>query len=141
MSAVDQTPSKKNASVFKNISLSDDADLDLKMAYDNKVANNAEAKPAEHTAEQETFDLSVKESDDTAMHPLDPAHVAERQKLKALEKDEPILQENPHRFVLFPIKYNSIWQAYKKAEASFWTAEEIDLSKDLHDWEHKLNKD
>jgi len=34
---------------------------------------------------------------------------------------EPILKENPDRFVLFPIKYEAIWEMYKKAEASFWT--------------------
>ena len=47
---------------------------------------------------------------------------------------EPILQENKNRFVLFPIEHDDIWQFYKKAEASFWTAEEIDLSQDLKDW-------
>lgn len=50
--------------------------------------------------------------------------------------DEPILQENKDRFVLFPIAHNDIWEFYKKAEASFWTAEEIDLSQDLKDWEN-----
>ena len=45
--------------------------------------------------------------------------------------NDPILQENPDRFVIFPIKHHDIWQFYKKAEASFWTAEEIDLSDDL----------
>lgn len=54
---------------------------------------------------------------------------------------EPILQENKDRFVLFPIKHKDIWEMYKKAEASFWTAEEIDLSADTVDWEHKLNAD
>jgi len=54
---------------------------------------------------------------------------------------EPILVENKDRFVLFPIKHNSIWEMYKKAEASFWTAEEIDLSPDIQDWENKLNND
>ncbi len=49
---------------------------------------------------------------------------------------EPILQENNSRFVLFPIQHDDIWQFYKKAEASFWTAEEIDLSQDLTDWEN-----
>ncbi|MBJ6117713.1 ribonucleotide-diphosphate reductase subunit beta [Pontibacter sp. BT310] len=49
---------------------------------------------------------------------------------------EPILQENPNRFVLFPIQHDEVWQMYKKAEASFWTAEEIDLSQDLKDWEN-----
>jgi ribonucleoside-diphosphate reductase beta chain len=52
---------------------------------------------------------------------------------------EPILEANNSRFVLFPIQHNDIWQFYKKAEASFWTAEEIDLSQDLIDWENKLN--
>lgn len=54
---------------------------------------------------------------------------------------EPILQENKDRFVLFPIKHQDIWEFYKKAEASFWTAEEIDLTTDLIDWERKLNAD
>lgn len=51
---------------------------------------------------------------------------------------EPILIENKDRFVLFPIKHPQIWQMYKKAEASFWTAEEIDLTTDLSHWENKL---
>lgn len=50
-------------------------------------------------------------------------------------QEEPILKENKDRFVLFPIRQHEIWQFYKKAEASFWTAEEIDLSQDLKDWE------
>src|SRR6218665_3441447 len=52
---------------------------------------------------------------------------------------EPILIENKDRFVLFPIKYKDIWEFYKKAEASFWTAEEIDLASDIADWNNKLN--
>ena len=54
---------------------------------------------------------------------------------------EPILQDNKDRFVLFPIKHKEMWEMYKKAEASFWTAEEIDLSPDQQDWEAKLNSD
>lgn len=57
------------------------------------------------------------------------------------EVTEPILLENKDRFVLFPIKHRDIWEMYKKAEASFWTAEEIDLSPDLSDWANKLNDD
>lgn len=60
--------------------------------------------------------------------------------LKALEADEDLLKENPRRFVIFPIEYDAIWKMYKKAEASFWTAEEVDLSKDLADWD-KLKPD
>ncbi|KAG7508463.1 ribonucleoside-diphosphate reductase subunit M2 [Solea senegalensis] len=51
------------------------------------------------------------------------------------EEAEPLLKDNPRRFVVFPIQYHDIWQMYKKAEASFWTAEEVDLSKDLQHWE------
>ena len=54
---------------------------------------------------------------------------------------EPILQENKNRFVIFPIKHHDIWEWYKKMEASFWTAEEIDLSQDLNDWNNKLSED
>jgi ribonucleoside-diphosphate reductase beta chain len=54
---------------------------------------------------------------------------------------EPILQDNPDRFVLFPIVHDDIWKFYKKSEASFWTAEEIDLAADLTDWATKLNDD
>ncbi len=55
--------------------------------------------------------------------------------------NEPLLMENKDRFVLFPIQHNDIWQFYKKHEASFWTAEEIDMSADLVDWNNKLNDD
>ncbi|MFN5209051.1 MAG: ribonucleoside-diphosphate reductase small subunit [Bacteroidota bacterium] len=55
--------------------------------------------------------------------------------------NEPILQDNKERFVLFPIKHHDMWQMYKKAEASFWTAEEIDLGQDLTDWNTKLTDD
>jgi len=51
---------------------------------------------------------------------------------------EPILAENPDRFVLFPIKYGTIWDWYKKSVASFWTVEEVDLTQDINDWENKL---
>lgn len=67
------------------------------------------------------------------------SHKVQRHKLKEQEKDEPLLIENTRRFVLFPIKYHEVWQMYKKAEASFWTAEEIDLSKDMTDW-NKMNE-
>jgi len=54
---------------------------------------------------------------------------------------EPILTENPNRFVIFPIQHHDLWDFYKKSEASFWTAEEIDLAADLTDWRTKLNDD
>ena len=56
------------------------------------------------------------------------------------EHVEPMLQENLDRFVLFPIQHDDIWAMYKQEQASFWTAEEIDLAEDLKDWKN-LNKD
>jgi len=52
-----------------------------------------------------------------------------------LEKSDPLLKENPNRWVLFPIQYPAVFEMYKKHEASFWTAEEIDLAQDSKDWE------
>ena len=52
----------------------------------------------------------------------------------ALDAEEPLLMPNEDRFTLFPMKYPRIWEYYKKAEASFWTAEEIDLTYDYRDW-------
>ncbi|TCI84617.1 ribonucleotide-diphosphate reductase subunit beta [Tenacibaculum sp. M341] len=54
---------------------------------------------------------------------------------------EPILQENKDRFVIFPIQHNDLWEWYKKQQACFWTAEEIDLHQDLDDWNNKLTDD
>jgi ribonucleoside-diphosphate reductase beta chain len=48
---------------------------------------------------------------------------------------EKILESNPNRFVIFPIEYNDIWEYYKQHQAAFWTAEEIDLTGDIRDWE------
>ncbi|KAL0566361.1 Ribonucleotide-diphosphate reductase (RNR), small subunit [Marasmius crinis-equi] len=55
------------------------------------------------------------------------------------QDSEVILLQDSNRFVLFPIKYPEIWSMYKKAMASFWTAEEINLSNDLAHWNTKLN--
>lgn len=54
---------------------------------------------------------------------------------------EPILQPNDNRFVIFPIQHNDLWEWYKKQQACFWTAEEIDLHSDLDDWNNKLSDD
>ncbi len=51
-----------------------------------------------------------------------------------MQQDELLLRENKDRFVILPINYPRIWEMYKKHEASFWTAEEIDLSSDMKDW-------
>lgn len=56
------------------------------------------------------------------------------------ENEEPLLRKSSRRFVIFPIQYPDIWKMYKQAQASFWTAEEVDLSKDLPHW-NKLKSD
>jgi len=54
---------------------------------------------------------------------------------------EPILQPNDNRFVIFPIQHDDLWDWYKKQQACFWTAEEIDLSEDILDWNTKLSEE
>jgi ribonucleoside-diphosphate reductase subunit M2 len=54
--------------------------------------------------------------------------------------NEPLLEENPNRFVLLPIQYHDIWKMYKEQMACFWTPDEIDLGQDVKDWQ-KLSKD
>lgn len=54
--------------------------------------------------------------------------------------EEPLLKENPNRFVILPIEYDDIWEMYKNALASFWVVNEVDLSTDLVHWE-KLTDD
>jgi len=58
-----------------------------------------------------------------------------------MSQNEPILMPNNNRFVIFPIQHQDIWDWYKKQEACFWTAEEIDLHEDLVDWKSKLTTD
>jgi len=73
----------------------------------------------------------------------DPVEMAAVQASKGKDVStvgEPLLDENPDRYCMFPIKYPVIWEMYKKAEASFWTAEEVDLGDDLRHWE-KLSAD
>ncbi|CAJ2506413.1 Uu.00g005430.m01.CDS01 [Anthostomella pinea] len=128
------TPSKKAASAMESLKMeSPIKKLDFNAAgkenapFDAAVENLAtEIESHKPTAE--------KVQEQTATKAVAPT-------IKPEEADEPLLQENPNRFVLFPIKYHEIWQMYKKAEASFWTAEEIDLSKDLHDWNNRINDD
>ena len=55
--------------------------------------------------------------------------------------EDPLLKESADRYVMFPIQDDSIWKMYKKQVDCFWRAEEVDLSKDLGDWDNKLNTD
>ncbi|KAK5988799.1 Ribonucleoside-diphosphate reductase small chain [Cladobotryum mycophilum] len=131
--AAQVTPSKQAASAIESLK------MESPIKKLNFNASNKENQPLDESA----VESLAKQIDDNHK----PIEAKTEEKSIALtvkkveELDEPILQENPQRFVLFPIKYHEIWQMYKKAEASFWTAEEIDLSKDLHDWNNRLNDD
>jgi ribonucleotide reductase beta subunit family protein with ferritin-like domain len=57
------------------------------------------------------------------------------------QQQEVLLSEEGNRFVLFPIKYNDIWQLYKTAASVFWVPNEVDLTKDIDDWNNVLNED
>ncbi|CAK9440325.1 uncharacterized protein LODBEIA_P44250 [Lodderomyces beijingensis] len=111
-----------------------------------KPAGGKAEKDATATTTTTTTTTTKKEEDKESTSALERKkflheHRAHRIHVKECEKNEPLLKENKRRFVMFPIRYHEIWQFYKKAEASFWTAEEIDLSKDLSDWKNRLNDD
>ncbi|KAH9846515.1 ribonucleotide reductase small subunit [Lenzites betulinus] len=114
------TPSKKAAAALKQMSLATPTKLEL--IDDARRSESPESDDAAPVASSSRERRWVGEVD-------------------LPEKMEPLLMESKRRFVLFPIQYHEIWQMYKKAEASFWTAEEMDLSKDLHDWHNRLNDD
>ncbi|KAI4652025.1 Ribonucleotide-diphosphate reductase (RNR), small subunit [Alternaria ventricosa] len=125
MSALESTPSKQVASAIDSLKMND------------SPAKKLDFSPAH---KENTFRPIVGIPDDFE-DDLEEVKPTVAPTIKEEEAEEPLLQENPGRFVLFPIKYHDVWQMYKKAEASFWTAEEIDLSKDLHDWNYRLNDD
>jgi len=78
-------------------------------------------------------DLDVVLGSDQDLQPA-PRKSEVSEEYKKLEKEDPLLKENPQRWVMFPLKYPEVWEMYKKHEASFWTAEEIDLAQDSKDW-------
>ncbi|AMD22807.1 HHR038Cp [Eremothecium sinecaudum] len=119
--SIKETPSRVTANALSSLELKD-AKKNIASALEKDNGKKPELKNSK-TDEHREFMKS---------------HSVHRHKLKQLEQDEPLLKENKRRFVMFPIKYHDIWDAYKRAEASFWTAEEIDLSKDLHDWNNRM---
>ncbi|KAN0094629.1 Ribonucleotide reductase, small chain domain containing protein, partial [Tylopilus felleus] len=82
---------------------------------------------------------TISNESDSEQDKFDVLHIEFFSEVDLPECEEPLLKESRRQFVLFPIQYHEIWQMYKKAKASFWTAEEMDLSKDIHDWNNRLN--
>ena len=142
------TPSKTAAAALDNLALnSAKKDLNSVAEEDNQTAASTTIGGTKETAALEATMLDRSKSVEKniahailAHEEFKKNHAVHRHELKEAEKDEVLLTENKRRFVLFPIKFPEIWEAYKRAEASFWTAEEIDLSKDLHDWNNRMNE-
>ncbi|KAL0582033.1 Ribonucleotide-diphosphate reductase (RNR), small subunit [Marasmius crinis-equi] len=125
------TPSKKAAAALQAFSLESPTKKSAKKAVsliDDKRRNKSPLS-GENSDEEE-------EEEEESLDELRKRFVGD---VELPESEEPLLQETKRRFVLFPIQYPEIWQMYKKAEASFWTAEEMDLSKDMHDWNNRMN--
>ncbi|KAJ8122189.1 hypothetical protein O1611_g9903 [Lasiodiplodia mahajangana] len=133
--ATEITPSKKAASAIESLKMESPV---KKLDFTAASKENAPFDADVHTLANQ---IDAHHKPTTVEQPKEAPKPAVAPGIKPEEAEEPLLQENPQRFVLFPIKYHEIWQMYKKAEASFWTAEEIDLSKDLHDWNNRLNED
>ncbi len=95
-----------------------------------------------------SLSLPVPDESSSLFHPITasatPAHTEQHNfpADETKENPEEICSTDRHgsRFSLFPVKYPDLWSLYKQQVASFWTTEEIDLSRDLDDWNNKLNK-
>ncbi|KIM90680.1 hypothetical protein PILCRDRAFT_811140 [Piloderma croceum F 1598] len=135
ISSPDFSPSKKAAAAIEAFSFTTPTKKPLKKSPMNFVVDDASSTSSDTlVAISEPAEEEEEEEDD--LEELRKKFVGE---IDLPESEEPLLKDSKRRFVLFPIQYHEIWQMYKKAEASFWTAEEMDLSKDLHDWTNKLN--
>jgi len=127
------------------------ASLEDKMNRDWQSSSSS-APSEEEEGMEILLDEPIKRQEKSKMDPEDQVVKSERKFPE--EEDEEILKESNSRFVLFPIKYREaslvmictiiidrqIWQAYKASQASFWTAEELDLGHDLIDWNDKLTE-
>ena len=129
-----KSPSKKNNN-SKNFA-ADDLVPDLGGLDLNSSAAAAADSKAPRLGYKPTTEKEKAESVDIVVKGI----VENYEKENGEEVEEPLLRENPNRFVVFPIEYADIWTMYKKAEASFWTVEEVDLSRDLAHWNGELNR-
>jgi len=102
-----------------------------------KVDNQENVNPASQIIpEFSKLTFESKNPVENAPQPGDSIHTTQH---ASFDKNlEPMLKDNPHRFVLFPIQYEDIWRMYKKAVASFWTSDEIDLKDDVYQFNEKL---
>lgn len=122
-------------------------DMNIRLMTNNvdstPLKNKVSASPNPVSPESDSPSVSSSDEPTTSIIRREAVTVSEhkRAELAGQHAVEPLLKENPNRFVLFPIEDDDIWQMYKKAEASFWTAEEIDLSCDQKDWDSLSNNE
>lgn len=101
-----------------------------------KVNNQENVNPDVQIPEFSKLTFENSQKTENAPEPGDSIHTTQH---ASFDRNlEPMLKDNPHRFVLFPIQYEDIWQMYKKAVASFWTSDEIDLKDDVQQFNEKL---
>ncbi|THH33590.1 hypothetical protein EUX98_g551 [Antrodiella citrinella] len=135
METPSKTPSKRAASAIESMTLSSPTKrVKVEPLVDDKKRSVSPASVSSDAKDEDVFKLKVVK--EPTLEELQKRFVGD---VTLPENQEPLLMESKRRFVLFPIQYHEIWQMYKKAEASFWTAEEMDLSKDIHDWTNRLN--
>lgn len=130
--AITATPTKKNIVATVSPYASSPASQDSSVCSSNDDCANDSSSSA---IPDDSFDAQIEEMAKTIVK---SQHKLDEERFGWIES-EPLLKENKFRYVLFPIQDNDIWDMYKKAEASFWTAEEIDLASDLKDWQDKLS--
>ncbi|KAM6489348.1 ribonucleotide reductase small subunit [Amanita muscaria] len=143
-SAVDFTPSKKVAVALENFCIDSPVKSVVHIIDDERLPESPDTigDCEEHEQVEVQLQLESQPTADDATSCDDELSLLRTKfvgEVDLPESEEPILKESKRRFVLFPIQYHEIWQMYKKAEASFWTAEEMDLSKDAKDWTTRLN--
>lgn len=102
------------------------------------LAQQENIEPLSNAAAKLSVDDSAQ--DDTTQKAPSSHNAQEVSPYIKYDATEPLLKDNPQRFVMFPIEYHDMWEMYKKHVASFWTAEEIDLTDDMGHWE-KMTKD
>ncbi len=121
-----------------NEAMSFNNEATISVVLDSKKSTKKEGEETKRKASQMTRGLSPKQIKKLKSF----KSVEEEGEEKEEEQEvEPLLKENPNRFVLFPIQYDDMWKMYKQAEASFWTVEEVDLSKDLQHWDKTLKEE
>ncbi len=98
--------------------------------------NLAENRGKKYPMSTATPTTTTPETPEHVTNPIETAQIRDVAiaKRRKRESEEPLLLENPNRFVIFPIQHADLWKMYKDHVSVFWRPEELDLSKDMKDW-------